>query len=187
MSRVPLVKASLFRGNIDALTVLGPMQAEAERRLASIIDGTRQASRADWLPMAWDYELTRVVNDIGGRDAVIALNKRSILAASDGPFLRPVVQGAFRLFGVTPRAILKILSSAWDSGTKDAGVMAVVATDTGAVITHSGIAADPVWCDGVVGIIEGIYEITGFDGTTTVALEPPSAARYTCMWSKKPS
>ena len=185
MSRVPCVKASLFQGNIDALSVLGPKRAEAERRLAAIIEGTRQASRADWLPMAWDFELTRVVNDVGGRDAVIALNKRSILAASDGPFLRPVVQGAFRLFGVSPRAILKILSSAWASGTKDAGLMSVVATDSGAVISHTDIVAELIWHETFVGLIAGVYEITGHTGTTTVELEPPSSARYICTWSKQ--
>lgn len=184
MSRVPFIKASYFQGSVDALSVLGPREAEARRRLATIIEGTRHASRADWLPMAWDFELTRVLNDLGGREAVIELNKRSFLAATEGPFLRPVVQGAFRLFGVSPRGILKVVSNAWEAGTKDAGVMTAVSTDTGAVINHTDVVAELIWHETFVGVVAGIYELTGYTGTTTVELEPPSAARYTCRWSR---
>jgi hypothetical protein len=140
--------------------------------------------------LAGDQHLLHVLasldrHDIGGRDAVIALNKRSILASSDGPFLRPVVQGAFRLFGVTPRALLKIMSNAWGSATRDAGLMSVVATDSGAVISHTDIVAEPIWHETFVGLIAGIYEFTDHTGTTTVELERPSSARYICTWSKK--
>ena len=184
MSETPVIKASYFQGNIDALSVLGAHEAEARQRLQSIIKATVSASRADWLPMEWDYELTRVVNAIGGRDAVIELSRRSFLAAVEGPLLRPLVQGALRVFGVGPRAVLKLVSNAWGAGTKDAGVMTAVATDTGAVVRHTVIVAEPIWHEAFIGVFAGAFEVTGYVGTTIVTLEPPSAARFACSWSK---
>lgn len=185
MTSVPLIKASYFQGNIDALSVLGPREAEARERLRSIIDGARAASRADWLPMAWDYELTRVAHSLGGRDAVIELNRRSLLAAVEGPFLRPVVQGAFRLFGVSPQAVLKVVRNAWGAGTKDAGVMTATTTDTGGVVTLAEVVAESIWYEGLIGVLAGVFEITSHTGTSSLEIEPPSTARLTCTWSKK--
>lgn len=185
MTSVPLIKASYFQGSIDALSVLGSGEAEARERLRSIIEGTSTASRADWLPMEWDYELTRVVHVVGGRAAVLELSRRSFLAAVEGPLLRPVLQGALRVFGVSPRAILKVVSNAWGAGTKDAGVMTAVSTDTGATISHTGIVAEPIWHEAFIGVFDGVFELTGYTGTTVVNLEPPSTARFMCTWSRQ--
>jgi len=81
---------------------------------------------------------------------------------------------------------LKVVRNAWEAGTKDAGLMAAVFTETGAVISHTDIVAEPIWHETFIGVVAGIYEITGYMGSTTVELEPPSVARYTCSWSRKP-
>ena len=143
MSTSPEIKASYFQANIDAIALLGPRRLEIETRMASEIAATRAASRADWLPMAWDQKLCALINDVGGHEAVIACNRASFLAATEGAFLRPIIQGALRLFGVSPRAILRQVEPTWAAGSRHAGTMLVQCDEDHATIEHVGMKAAP--------------------------------------------
>jgi len=133
--------------------VLGAKQAEAERRLHPELTAYRAASRADWLPMEYDFKLTDVVYDLGGRDAVLALSRASFLAAANAPILRPIVQGTLQVFGVTPRAAVKIVRASWDVGTKDGGQMTTTRTDGhSAAVVFEGINAKFHWFESFIGV-----------------------------------
>jgi len=177
-----LIKASYFQGTINALAVLGSKRAEAERLLQAEIAATKAASRADWLPMTFDFKLTAVVHDLGGKDAVVALNRASFLAATDGPLLRPIVQGALRVFGVSPRAFVKMVGNAWEAGTRNAGAMsASFEDDHSAIVVLNGLHAELRWYEGFIGLLEGVYEITAHEGTATVTAHD-GGATYEMRW-----
>jgi hypothetical protein len=187
MSLEPQIKASYFRANLDALAVLGEQRAAVEARMTEEIEATRRASRADWLPMAFDQKLSAIVAEVAGRDAVIATNRVAFLAAADGPFLRPVVQGALRVFGVTPKGILRQIDSTWNAGTRHAGRMEVILGEREATIHHRGMVADEIWYLGMIGILQGILELTGFDGHADMHLADDGHPVYTLRWQKRKS
>lgn len=185
MSSVPEIKASYFSANLDALAVLGEQRAAVEARMTTELEATRRASRADWLPMAFDQKLSAVVAEVAGRDAVIAANRVAFLAAADGPFLRPVVQGALRVFGVTPKGILRHIDNTWDAGTRHAGRMEVTFGEHEATIHHRGMVADEVWLHGFIGLLQGVLELTDCDGAVDMRLADDDHPVYTLRWQKR--
>lgn len=185
MSTRPEIKASYFRANLDALAVLGDKRAAVEARIAPEIEATLRASRADWLPMAFDEKLSAVVAEVAGRDGVIATNRVAFLAAAEGPFLRPVVQGALRVFGVTPKGILRHLDNTWDAGTRHAGRMEVVFGEHEATIHHRGFITAEVWHLGFVGLLQGILELTGFDGAVDMTFADDGHPVFHCRWQAR--
>jgi uncharacterized protein (TIGR02265 family) len=185
MATTPEIKASYFRANLDALAVLGNSRATVEAQMATEIETTRRASRADWLPMAFDEKLSAVVAEVAGRDGVIATNRAAFLAAAEGPFLRPVVQGALRVFGVTPKGILRHLDNTWDAGTRHAGRMEVVLGEHEATIHHRGMVAAEAWHLGFVGLLQGVLELTGFDGTVDMRRADDGHPIYDVRWQTR--
>lgn len=182
----PMIKASYFQGNLNALVVMGPAQAAIEAALHAEIEATRAASRADWLPMAYDFKLTRLLREHGGRDAIVALNRKSFLSAMEGPLLRPIFQGSLRLFGVSPRGVTRLVQKGWEAGTKDAGTMRAEFRNDGAVIIHSGMVADDDWYIGFEGVLQGVFEATSYTGTVTTTVSAGDGgtriASYNASW-----
>jgi len=185
MSTSAEIKASYFQANIDAIALLGPRRVEVEARLAREIEATRMASRADWLPMAWDEKLSAAIADVGGDEAVIACNKASFLAATEGTFLRPFTQAAARLFGVSPRGMLKHAHAAWAAGSRHAGHMVVTFTAESATVELIGMRADPIWCVGVVGILEGVLALTSHDGSAEMRFATDGHPVYDVRWQPR--
>jgi hypothetical protein len=185
MASAPEIKASYFQASIDAISLLGPRRVEVEARLAREIEATRMASRADWLPMAWDQKLSAAIASVGGDDAVIACNKASFLAATEGTFLRPFTQAAGRLFGVSPRGMLKHANAAWTAGSRHAGHMVVTFTAEGATVELVGMHAEPVWYVGVVGILEGVLALTSHDGSAEMRSATDGHPVYDVRWQPR--
>ena len=181
----PAIKASYFQANVSALELLGPLRVRIESMMAAEIEATRKASRADWLPMAWDQKLTRVVADIAGPEGVVVTNRGAFVDAASGPFLRPIIQGTIRVFGVTPRALLRSVDRAWRAGSKNAGYMDVEIGESEGWVHHRDMQADEVWYLGLVGVLEGILEVTGFEGTATMSLAPDGHPVYHCWWTHR--
>lgn len=185
MSTSPEIKASYFQANIDAIALLGPRRLEIETRMASEIAATRAASRADWLPMAWDQKLCALINDVGGHEAVIACNMASFLAATEGAFLRPIIQGALRLFGVSPRAILRQVEPTWAAGSRHAGSMLVQCDEDHATIEHVGMKAAPEWHVGMVGVLQGVLALTEHDGSAEMHFADDGHPIYDLRWQPR--
>jgi hypothetical protein len=181
----PAIKASYFQANVAALELLGPLRARIEGLMAAEIAATQRASRADWLPMAWDQKLSRIVAEVAGPQGVVVTNRGAFLAASDGPFLRPIIQGTIRVFGVTPRALLRSVDRAWRAGSKNAGYMDVEIGESEGWVHHRDMKADEQWYLGLVGVLEGILELTGFEGTVTMSLAPDGHPVYHCRWTHR--
>lgn len=186
----PLIKASYFAGNLKGLDVLGADGERAARaKLTAILKGFDGLSRLDWVPLAWDIELTRVALEIGGLPAVRALNKRSMLLSLDGPLVRPFVSTAVSLFGPTPRSLFRFLPRAWAASTKDMGTIELPHLDEhSATLAFVGLPraalGDAAWLDGFNGLIEGIYETTRHVGTAPAARVVDGQALYDVSWKK---
>lgn len=182
MASAPEIKASYFRATLEALAILGAHRAEIEHRMSREIEATLRASRADWLPMAFDQKLSAVVAEVAGRDAVIATNREAFLAAADGPFLRPVVQGALRVFGVSPKGLLRHIDHVWRAGTRHAGYMELTFGEHEATIHHRAMVADEVWHLGFVGLLQGVVQLASLDGKVSMTFADDGHPAYLLQW-----
>lgn len=186
----PQIKASYFAGNIQALSVLGPREADARAHLESVLRGLESLSRLDWVPLSWDIEVTRVAEAMGGLAAVRALNKRAMLLSLEGPLIRPIVAGGVGLFGPTPRTFVRMLSHAWSAATRELGSITVAnLNDDGGRVDFVGLPpaalSDAIWLEGFCGVIEGIYETTRHRGSATSPRVVDGVASYDCEWVRQ--
>jgi hypothetical protein len=164
------IKASYFATTIAALDVLGPEKAAIARaRCSESIELLARVSRADWIPVEHDVVLSQIVFDLGGVQAVRDVNRVGFLQSIEGPMLRPLFNSAVTIFGLTPRALLKLFQRGWDSGMREGGEVRL-STDQPmtATVLHDKYPASDVWREGLAGIVEGMYEATRHTGTVTM-------------------
>ncbi len=117
------MRASVVKGNVEALERFGPEVAAQIRGFVrpGILEDIANASRIAWLPLEHDIALTTAVDRIVGRRKLLDWARSSISQAVDSPLLRPVFQAAFRLFGMSPGALLRVAPSAWQAVYRDVG------------------------------------------------------------------
>jgi hypothetical protein len=145
-----------------------------------------RVSRADWIPVEHDVVLSTVVFDLGGARAVRDVNRAGFLLSLEGPLLRPLFNSAVTIFGLTPRALLKLFQRGWDSGMREGGEVRLLAdTTTTATVVHDKYVGSDVWREGLAGIIEGMYEATKHTGTVTMTTTK-TCATYHCAWKPLP-
>jgi hypothetical protein len=185
----PAIKASYFLGNVAGLSALPPEEErEARRRLAAVITSAEAKSRADWVPLACDLELTHVVHQLGGTKAVQEVNRRSFLAALEGPLMRPFFTGAVSLFGLTPRALMKMAPRAFAGATRDMGRLVFESIDDrSAAFLHmdlpEALHGDEIWLSGFCGVLQATYDSTKHTGVSSLELvRGGQACRYRGRW-----
>lgn len=188
-ARAPAIKASHFAAEVRALSVLGAREAEARIRLGPVLERFAALSRADWVPLEWDMELTQTLSDLGGVAAVHEVNRVTFLDSAGGPLLGPLFGGALSVFGVTPRAMLKVVAHGWVAGTRNLGAIKVPVNDDGVtVLDHVDVPdllhGNVVWAEGQVGLFQGICEFVGHRCLAASLSRPsPSVQRYEFTWA----
>jgi hypothetical protein len=186
--REPAIKASHFAAEVKALSVLGAREDEARRRLAPVLERFASLSRADWVPLARDVELTQTLFDLGGVAAVHQMNRVTFLDSAGGALLGPLFGGALSVFGVTPRAMLRVVAHGWVAGTRNLGAIQVPVNDDGVtILEHVDVPeilhGNNVWAEGQVGLFHGICEFVGHRCLHAMLSRPlPTVQRYEFTW-----
>lgn len=185
------MRASYVKENLAAVDGLGA--AESRRVRARITPATiariDTAVRTEWLPVEIDVELTEAVDAELGEEMLVEQNRRSFLAAFQGPLLKPILSSAIALSGATPGALLRFASSAWSSVYRECGEIAVERRDRGAVITWSRLP-DPILASrpylvGTRGVFEGGVELMKSKGRCTLRVdEAARAAIFELEWTR---
>lgn len=186
------IKASYFAGNVQALDVLGPAgEREARQRLGRMLQGFDGLSRLDWVPLAWDIELTRVAVEVGGRlEFARLLNKRSLLLSLEGPLIRPFVQTGVALWGPSPRTFLRFIAKAWAAATRALGTIEVLTLDDdGGTVSFVDLPReclyDALWLEGFCGVVEGICATTRHQGVVPSPHIVDGRAVYPLRWTRQ--
>ena len=124
----PLIRAAHVRSNLTRLSVLGSSNAQRIRASlrASSIDQIEHARAVTWFPVSLDLELTEAVGRLCGESALRMWSLDTITRSVEGPLLRPLLDGAVRMFGLNPRPIIGLIPRAWDHLYRNAGGLRVV-------------------------------------------------------------
>lgn len=186
----PQTRASYFAGKVSALSVLGAREELARSRLDVVLKGLAGLSRVDWIPVAWDIELSQVVAELGGLGAVRAVNAQAMLLSLDRPLIRPFVSVGVSLFGLSPGTLIRLLPRIWAGTTKDLGRIEVpeLKDDAGRV-AFLGVppeaTADAALLEGICGIFEGILQVSGCVGRVDSPKFIDDAVCYDLSWHRR--
>lgn len=150
--REPQMRGTYLRANLHAVRSLGAdVEARVLARLGNVAAQVEQSD--DWAPCAWDVALSEAIAAEAGINAVRDVNRDAFVAQFHGPLLGPIFLAATRVFGISPRAILKVARAAWTRAVRDAGILDIDLIDehqaavrwTGAHPSSSAKRTSPVF------------------------------------------
>ena len=84
-----------------------------------------EAPLLGWMPYEIDVAMAEGVQEELGREGLRGFVIGNTQAVAEEPALRPVVQGALRVFGVTPDAILRMAPQLWKIAYKNVADLSV--------------------------------------------------------------
>lgn len=167
----PSIKVQFLRENFEALERLG------EEHRAAVIERLPAGTRATlwdlpptgWVDVALDVDLTLAIDEVAGRDALRAWARVGLASSLDAPFLRAMVQGATRLFGLDPGSFLRVLPRGMTSIYRDCGTFDFDRTEERcAVVTVRGAPASwtttDAYLDGFAGALEALLALARKEG-----------------------
>jgi len=186
------MRAAQLKEDLLALRELG--HDVASRILADLPPRTLQrivqSTRVDWLPIELYLELLLAIRATSGDDGVrrwaLAAVKRSI----DSSLLRPLVEVAIRLFGLSPSSLFKISSQVWQQILRGCGEIVVLSHGPGAC--RIGLRGTPyalqhpAFYHSIGGALEAAFATCNVEGQ--VRLVTPSAdltAEFEATWTER--
>lgn len=131
------------RAEPQRAAVRGAMDPE---RLAEIED----SAGSDWVPFAWDLELTHAVAAALGPAETHRFFQEQQLAAFQGPLLKTLVDSATAIFGLDPGSWAKWIPRGWNIVFRNCGQWEIERTGPGEVdlafvAPPAGALDDEVW------------------------------------------
>jgi hypothetical protein len=123
-----MVRASIPRSTWDEILMLDSARLQAVRTLLgeAFIQELTGASGVSWLSFEIEAKLADAVyNGLGAVEAR-ALYRRKTARSFDIPLIRPVLDGALRLFGASPASIVKLVGRTWATISRDCGKYSAV-------------------------------------------------------------
>lgn len=111
----PLIRAGFARLAMRRAAALSPpldahLRAVLGDELARAFD---DAPLLGWLPYAVDVRMAEGILAKRGADGLRAFVLGNTAEATQSPAMRPVLDGALRLFGVTPATLLRVMPELW--------------------------------------------------------------------------
>lgn len=182
------MRAAYLQENVRALEVLGPENAQRVRAAAAAaIEPILAASRMAWLPMELDLAVLEAVLAVAGEDGVRRHAAGALLTATRTPLLRPILEGAVRLFGLKPEGIFKWSSQAWSAALKDCGSVTwerlgdgrgrIVYADAPPALAHSRL-----WLVATQGAFEGGLQLANAEGRVELTILPTGGGHFEIYW-----
>jgi hypothetical protein len=171
----PLIRSQYLRSFAAALAVLGPgPEAEVRARARAELEALADASPLGFSPFASLLAIEAHVLEVAGEDGVRAVSSAAITTAVKAPFLGSVVQGALRLFGATPAALLRVMPRTWGAVTRDAGRFAIDVAGREARATAryedvpDALLRSRAYTVGWEGFFQGLCQVAGRPGRAKV-------------------
>lgn len=173
MIQTPLMRAAHVRESLGRLEMFGELGSRIEGNLGqSQVSRIRDSRGATWLPLEVDVAMTRAVAEIAGPDGLDAWCRDAIRASIRGPLLRPVLEGAARVFGLSPGPILGMVPRTFQHVYRHAGALRRDEDAPGRVVFSyqeaPAVVLDDAWyIPGITAALAVVLEICNVGGTAT--------------------
>lgn len=191
-SQEPAVRASLLRLYLRHIDAAHPQDAVAVREAlgAEAVARIQRASGHEWLPLAYEVTIARVIRARRGDEAARAVGRAVGRAAVDDALLRPLVRATLTMLGRRPDVLLQIALMGWRVATRDACRLAVASRADGEVTLRMA-DIPPVMRDRAMllrmdGSLEALLDYGGVAATCETDWEPGAAhATVRVRWSRR--
>src|SRR5688500_17018352 len=105
------MRASHIRSNLEEINRMSEPQRSAIRSKISPqrLEQIANSASVAWLPIECDMDLTFAVFSVLGASGNRRWSRDAMVRSAAGPLIKPLLDGARSVFGVTPHALFKIL------------------------------------------------------------------------------
>lgn len=187
----PEMRAAQLKEDLLALRELG--NDVASRILADLPPASLRrivgSTRVDWVPIGLYLELLAAVQAHVGDDGLQRWARLAVHRSIESSLLRPIVETASRLFGLSPAGVFKVTSQVWRQIIRGGGELAVVSCIPGTC--RFGLRdAPPVlhqrsFLVSVAGALETAFDLCKVEGRVRlVAPAAGLAAEFEATWSE---
>lgn len=171
----PVVRASFTQSAlISADSLDGDLGAQIRAAvppasLAQIVS----TSRLDWLSADLDMDVTEAVTQVLGRERSAHFWRGSLLDAMDTPLLKPLIDGAIAIFGLSPGHLLKWAPRVWEAIYRNCGTMTVtsVSGTTAEIVLESiapALRRSPDFIEALRASFETLFVLARTEGTVVI-------------------
>lgn len=189
----PVVQASYMKNVLAALERMGA-EGEAVRAAdPELFAEIRRAPRLEWLPIAWNVRLVEAVEGALGPGRGLELLTACIHAQLDAPLWKHFTQGAVRLFGLRPDALVRWLPRAFGVVFRNCGEWRVARTGEGAARLEvrdlpPELATQRRWIESMAAGCDALFLLCRVRGSTRLVEHDPAAgsAGFELRWEPAP-
>jgi hypothetical protein len=162
--------ASFIQGSLSAIDDLDAdlgRQVRAAMKPETLED-LESASRIGWLPLRVDIELTECVFEVAGEERALQVLRHNLANTFDSMVLKPILDGAFAIFGRSPAKMLKWSPKVWSLLYRNCGQLLLAESDDRSA-TLEGIDLPPElvasasYMKGFAAAILGFFDVLGID------------------------
>jgi hypothetical protein len=182
MATGALMRGAIVKTNLDAFDKLSvrhdvDLRAHVDPEVLRRIDN---ALRTTWLPVADDVAITEAVASALGEGVMRRWSADTMRSSLDGPLLRPLIEGAAALFGLSPGLVFRTLPRFWGNVYRGCGEWVVRdRSKKSARLDYVGvpepIADSGTYLAGIAASLEAVIGVTKSEGT--VVIDPVRNAR----------
>ncbi|MGH1343575.1 MAG: hypothetical protein ACRBN8_18605 [Nannocystales bacterium] len=187
----PQIKATQVK---VSLTIAERLAGERVQELHEAIGAEslaliRDAIGTSWIPLDVDIVLSHAVEATCGPRSDFERARQSLTASMDQKLLRPFIEGVRKVFGLSPKGMLKTSRRGWSSLYRDGGKPEFV--DLGAnaaaldfVEMPDAVLASEVYLRAISGAFHALLDLCGVQGEVFVeALDPRArTVRFRLTW-----
>ncbi len=186
----PRILAGFVKDSIGVLHRLDP-RIEAEV-LSTIAPSTRRAiqraSPISFIDVALDVELTEAFFAVAGAERARWVLRANMSETFRKPILRPLVDGAFAIFGREPTKILHWSERAWGLLSRDCGLLELTAASgSEAVLVLGGapheIASSRPYLEGMASAVLSFFDVASIPATAEVVMSGSEPPRFEIIWN----
>ncbi len=192
MGDTPQMRAAVTKDFVDGLDGIEPdLRARVEGRLSAEARETIERElRIGWIPLAVHAAVGEATRAEIGLDGYRRAWRVAMSRIFEQPILKPLVQGAIHVFGLTPMSMVKMTPKAWPLLVRG-GSQAACLTNGGAEarIELTGfppeLSETGTWQAGMAGVWESFFDVTRMSGTVAIVDDDPATGRsaYRIVWS----
>jgi hypothetical protein len=181
--------ASFVQGSLSAIDDL---DADLGRQVRAAmkpetLEELESASRVSWLPLHCDIELTRCFFEVAGEKRALQALRDNMANALNSSVLKPLLDGAFAIFGRSPAKILRWTSKVWSLLYRHCGQMTLAKSDERSAVLEATdlppeLVADAKYMTGITAAILGFFEVLGVDAQCELQELRKAGASFLVTW-----
>jgi hypothetical protein len=144
-------------------------------------------SAVSWLPVRVDVELTECFIDVAGEERALQALRDNMANALNSPVLKPLLDGAFAIFGRWPAKMLKWTSKVWSLLYRDCGSLTLARSDEHSAVLEGTdfppeLVASVKYMKGVAGTILGFFDVLGLEAQSQLEQLGEGRVTFLLTW-----